>query len=66
MEINGSNLNSFRQDFKKAMIEFATTYELTELNIDKAVKVLRDRFDILEVEMFCNALLEYNQTRKYC
>ncbi len=57
--------NCKNKDFKRAMIEFSTTYELTELNIDKAVKVLKERFDIMEIEMFCNALSQYNQTRKH-
>jgi len=55
-------LNCSNKDFKKAMIEFSTTYELSELNIDTAVKVLKNKFDIMEVDMFCNALSEYNQT----
>ena len=49
-------------DLKRALIEFSTTYELSELNIDKAINVLETRFDILEIDMFCNALSEYNNT----
>lgn len=49
-------------DFKKAMIEFSTSYELSELNIDYAIQKLNDKFSILEVDMFCNALSEYNKT----
>ena len=54
--------NCKNKDFKKAMIEFATCYELSELNIETAVNSLNSKFDILEVQMFCNALGEYNQT----
>lgn len=54
--------NCKNKDFKKAIIEFSTRYELSELNIDYAVKGLREKFDILEIEMFCNALSEYNHT----
>ena len=54
--------NCKNKDFKKAMIEFSTCYELSGLNIDTAVKTLNDKFDILEVQMFCNAMSEYNQT----
>lgn len=49
-------------DFKKAMIEFSTSYELSELNIEYAIQKLNDKFSILEVDMFCNALSEYNKT----
>ena len=49
-------------DFKKAMIEFSTSYELSELNIDYAIQKLNDKFSILEVYMYCNALSEYNKT----
>ena len=54
--------NCQNDDLKKALIEFSTTYELSELNIDKAIKTLENRFDILEINMFCNALSEYNHT----
>ena len=54
--------NCKNKDFQKAMIEFSTCYELTELNIDKAIQTLNSRFDILEINMFCNALSEYNKT----
>ena len=54
--------NCKNDDMKMALIEFSTTYELSELNIDKAIKVLENRFDILEINMFCNALSEYNNT----
>ena len=50
------------KDFRKAMLEFATKYELSELNIEKSIKELQNKFDILEVNMFCNALMEYNKT----
>lgn len=54
--------NCKNNDLKRALIEFSTTYELSELNIDKAIKVLENKFDILEINMFCNALSEYNNT----
>ena len=54
--------NCNNKDLKKALIEFSTCYELSELNIDEAVKVLENKFDILEINMFCNALTEYNKT----
>lgn len=54
--------NCTNKDFKKAMIEFSTSYELSELNIEYAIKNLNDKFDILEVDMFCNALNEYTKS----
>ncbi|MBO5143831.1 MAG: hypothetical protein J6C46_12730 [Clostridia bacterium] len=54
--------NCKNKDFKKAMIEFSTSYELSELNIDYAIYVLRNKFDLLELDMFCNALSEYNRS----
>lgn len=54
--------NCKNSDFKKAMVTFATRYELSELNIDDAIKSLNDSFDILELSLFCNALSEYNKT----
>ena len=33
---------------------------LSELDIDEAIKELKERFDIPEVEMFCHSLKEYN------
>lgn len=49
------------KDFKKAMLEFSTNYELSELSIEKSLKILQDKFDITEINMFCNALSEYNK-----
>ena len=54
--------NCKNKDFKKAMIEFSTSYELSELNIDFAIKKLNNKFEILELDMFCNALSEYNKS----
>ncbi len=54
--------NCKNKDFKKAMIEFSTCYELSELNIDEAIGKLQAQFSILELDMFCNALSEYNKT----
>lgn len=53
--------NCQNKDFKKSMIEFSTAYELSELNIETATKLLREKYDILEIDMFCNALGEYNK-----
>ena len=44
------------------MIEFSTCYELSELNIDLAINKLKQKFEILELDMFCNALSEYNKS----
>ncbi len=52
--------NCKNKDFKKAMLEFSTLYELSELNICKALEVLKNKFDILELNIFCNALEQYN------
>lgn len=49
------------KDFKKAMLEFSTNYELSELSVEKSLKILQDKFDITEINMFCNALSEYNK-----
>ena len=49
------------KDFRKAMLEFSTKYELSELNVDKPIKELKDKFDILELNMFCNSLMQYNK-----
>lgn len=54
--------NCKNKDFKKAIIEFSTSYELSELNIDFAISNLNNKFDILELDMFCNALREYNKS----
>ena len=54
--------NCKNNDLKKALIEFSTCYELSELNINEATRSLEDKFDILEINMFCNALNEDNQT----
>ena len=54
--------NCNNKDFKKAMIEFSTSYELSELNIDFAIQKLNNKFEILELDMFCNALSEYNKS----
>lgn len=54
--------NCKNKDFKKAMIEFSTCYELSELNIDLAIYNLKQKFEILELDMFCNVLSEYNRS----
>ena len=54
--------NCKNKDFKKAMIEFSTCYELSELNIDAAIKNLNNKFEIIELDMFCNALSEYHRS----
>ena len=54
--------NCRNKDLKLALIEFSACYELSELNIDEAVNVLNNKFEIMEITMFCNALAEYSQT----
>ena len=54
--------NCKNKDLKKAMIEFSTSYELSELNIDFAIQKLKNKFEIYELDMFCNALSEYNKS----
>ena len=53
--------NCKNKDFRKAIMMFATKYELSELNIDEAINDLNSRFNILEVDMFCNAIKQYNK-----
>lgn len=53
--------NCNNKDFRKAIMMFATKYELSELNIDDALNDLNSRFDILEVDMFCNTIRQYNK-----
>ena len=43
------------------MIIFSARYELSELNINAAIDDLENKFDILELKMFCNALKEYTK-----
>ena len=52
--------NCKNKDFRKAMLEFSTQYELSELNMEDSLSVLENKFDILELTMFCNALREYS------
>ena len=54
--------NCINKDLKKAMIEFSAGYELSELNLDYAIQKLNNNFEILELDMFCNALIEYNKS----
>ena len=51
--------NCKNKDFRRAMLEFSTQYELSELNIEASLKSLESKFDLLEINMFCNALREY-------
>lgn len=53
--------NCKNKDFRKAFMLFATKYELSELNIEDALNDLNSRFDILEVDMFCNTISQYNK-----
>lgn len=53
--------NCKNHDFKKAIMIFATKYELSELNINEALNDLNNRFDILEVDMFCNTIRQYTK-----
>ena len=54
--------NCKNKSFRNAMIEFSTTYELSGYNIDKATSYLNNTFDITEITIFCNSLLELNKT----
>ena len=54
--------NCKNDDLKKALIEFSTCYELSELNIDHAIKTMEEKFELLEINLFCNALSEYSKT----
>ena len=53
--------NCRNKDFQKALMMLATKYELSELNIDVAIADLNAKFDILEVDMFCNTIRQYNK-----
>lgn len=53
--------NCKNEDFKKAILEFSTQYEFSELNIEKSLKELQNKFDVMELNMFCNSLKEYNK-----
>ena len=53
--------NCKNKDFKNAILEFSMKYELSEFNIDVALDELKSKFDILEINMFCNSLKEYNK-----
>jgi Flp pilus assembly protein TadB len=54
--------NCKNKEFRKAMIEFSTTYELSGYNIEKATNFLSNSFDITEINIFCNSLQELNST----
>lgn len=53
--------NCKNKDFRRSIMMFATKYELSELNITSALNDLKSRFDILEVDMFCNTIEQYNK-----
>ena len=53
--------NCKNRDFKRAMLELSMKYELSELNLDVALDELKNKFDILEINMFCSSLSEYNK-----
>lgn len=53
--------NCKNKDFKKAIMMFSTNFKLSELNVNKALDELRSKFDILEVDMFCNTIEQYNK-----
>ena len=53
--------NCKNKDFRKAIMVFATKYELSELNINDALNDLNSRFDILELDMFCNTIKQYTK-----
>ena len=56
--------NCKNKDMRKSFLEFSTKYELSELNIVESTKVLSDKYDILEMNMFCRALETYNETTR--
>lgn len=51
--------NCKNKDFRNAIMMFATNYQLSELNVEEAINDLNKRFDILEVDMFCNTMRQY-------
>ena len=53
--------NCKNKDFKKAILEFSMQYELSELNINESLDELKNKFDILELNMFCNSLKQFNK-----
>ena len=53
--------NCHNKDFRKAMMMFATKYELSELNIEEALHDLNSRFELLEMDMFCQTIRQYNK-----
>ena len=53
--------NCKNESFRKAILEFSTQYELSELNIDASLDELQNKFDVMELNMFCNSLKEYNK-----
>ena len=40
--------NCKNEDFKKAILEFSTQYEFSELNIEKSLKELQNKFIVLQ------------------
>ncbi len=44
------------KDLKKALIRLSATYELSEMNIERAANQLKESFDLLEIDMFAAAL----------
>lgn len=44
--------------FKNALVSMSNVYEYTGFNMQTAVLELKKRFEITEVDMFCNALVE--------
>ncbi len=44
------------KDFKKALIRLSATYELSEMNIERAANQLKESFDLIEIDMFAAAL----------
>lgn len=51
--------NCKNKDFRRAIMMFATNYQLSELNVEEAINDLNKRFDILEIDMFCNTMRQY-------
>ena len=47
------------KDLKQAMLKFSTKYELSKLDLEDALKELKNSFQIVEMDMFCNTLSQY-------
>lgn len=46
------------RNLKKSFVSLSNTYEYTGYNMQDAVKKIKYKFDIVEIEMLCNSLVE--------